>query len=319
MNKEICKLDINNLVATDGFHFSGSGLVNDIFKESGYVAPKNIRADELFYNSNNFSWPRALNNEYTFYKKFALTCRLVKTMLIRIPLNIIQKTFVYNKYLVLKGREVKLHQSTSVNRSLWSYLVSVYMVICRHSYNEDSFVKWLGLKYWWQIYSSKNLLLDNGIPRDKRIADWFFGINGSIGILVYRNPRIQYQQIAQVYKSTGKVTPSYDEFLSDLESQYQSINWILSSNYKFILISFDKLLNDINYRNQLEIYFKHMNILSEINYDFSESIKNNESLSSLSEKIVPSKKIIKAENVIRSWHELFERKSCDIIKATENK
>jgi hypothetical protein len=88
-----------------------------IFIESGYVAPKNIRADELFYNSNIFSWPRALNNECIFYKNFAFTCRLVRTVLIRIPLNIIQKTFVYNKYLVLKGREVKLHQSISVIRS----------------------------------------------------------------------------------------------------------------------------------------------------------------------------------------------------------
>ena len=313
MNKNIHTLDIDNLVATAGFHFSGSGLVNDIFIESGYVAPKNIRADELFYNSNNFSWPRALNNEYTYFEKIILAWRLVKTMFIRIPLNIIQKTPIYNKYLGLKGRGVKLHQSTSVNRSLWSYLVSFYMVTCRHTYNEDLFIKWLGLKYRWQIYSSKNLLIDKGIPRDKRIADWFFGINGSIGIFVYRNPRVQYQQIAQVYKSSGILTPSYDDFLSELESRYQSISWILSSNHNFILISFDKLLNDINYRNRLEVYFKQMNILSEINYDFSESIKNNESLSSLSEKIVPSKKSIKTEDIIRTYHELFENKLYDNI------
>jgi len=313
MNKNTHTLDIDNLVATAGFHFSGSGLVNDIFIESGYVAPKNIRADELFYNSNNFSWPRALNNEYTYFEKIILAWRLVKTMFIRIPLNIIQKTPIYNKYLGLKGRGVKLHQSTSVNRSLWSYLVSFYMVTCRHTYNEDLFIKWLGLKYRWQIYSSKNLLIDKGIPRDKRIADWFFGINGSIGIFVYRNPRVQYQQIAQVYKSSGILTPSYDDFLSELESRYQSISWILSSNHNFILISFDKLLNDINYRNRLEVYFKQMNILSEINYDFSESIKNNESLSSLSEKIVPSKKSIKTEDVIRSYHEFFENKLYDNI------
>ena len=313
MNKNTCTLDINNLVATDGFEFSGSSLVNDIFKESGYVVPKNIRADELFYNSNNFSWPRALNNEYTYVERFILVLRLFKTMFFRIPLNIIQKTPIYNKYLVLKGRGVKLHQPTSVNRSLWSYLVSVYMVICRHSYNENLFVKWLGLKYRWQILSSKNLLLDNGIPRDKRIADWFFGINGSIGILVYRDPRIQYQQIAQVYKSTGKPIPCYDDFLSGLQSQYQSISWILSSDYRIILISFDKLLNDINYRNRLEVYFKKMNMMSELNYDFRESVKNNKFLSSLSEKTVPSEKSIKTENVIRSYHELFEDKLCDSI------
>ena len=120
--------------------------------------------------------------------------------------------------------------------------------------------------------------------------------------------RIQFQQIDQVYKSTGKITPSYDDFLSELESQYQSINWILSSNHRIIHISFDKFLNDINYRNKLEVHFKQMNMISEMNYDFSESIKNNKFLSSLSEKIVPSKKSIKTEDIIRSYHESFENK-----------
>jgi hypothetical protein len=313
MNKKIYKFDINNLVAVDGFHFSGSSIVNDIFEESGYVVPKDIRADELFHSSNNFSWPRALDNEYTYFKRFILTWRLFRTMLLRIPVNIIQKTPIYNKYLVSKGRGERMHESTSVNRSLWSYLVSVYMIICRHNYNENSFVKWLGLKYRWQVNSNKNLLLDNGIPRDQRIADWFFGINGSMGIFVYRDPRIQFQQIDQVYKSTGKITPSYDDFLSELESQYQSINWILSSNHRIIHISFDKFLNDINYRNKLEVHFKQMNMISEMNYDFSESIKNNKFLSSLSEKIVPSKKSIKTEDIIRSYHESFENKLYDSI------
>ena len=313
MNKNTHTLDIDNLVATAGFHFSGSGLVNDIFIASGYLAPKNIRADEFFHNTNNFSWPRALDNEYGYSKKMILACRVVKTIVVRLPINIIQKTPIYNKYLSLKGRGVKLHQSTSVNRSLWPYLVSLYMIFSGHDYDERLFIKWLGLKYRWQIYSSNNLLLDNGIPRDKRIADWFFGINGSIGIFVYRSPRVQYQQMVQIYKITGRLPPSYDNFLNELESKYQSISWILDSNYKFIFISFDKLLNDIDYRNRLEVYFKQMNILSEINYDFSESIKNNESLSSLSEKIVPSKKSIKTEDIIRTYHELFENKLYDNI------
>ena len=62
------------------------------------------------------------------------------------------------------------------------------MVVGRHNYNADLFVKWLGLKYRWQISSGKNLLLDNGIPRDKTIADWFFRIKGALTIFVYRNP-----------------------------------------------------------------------------------------------------------------------------------
>jgi hypothetical protein len=313
LNKKTKMLGVNNLVAVDGFHFSGSSLLIDVLEESGYVVPKNIRADEFFVTSNNFSWPRALNNEYTSLEKFLLAWRLIKTISIRIPLNIIQRTPIYNKYLVLKGRAERLHQSTSVNRSLWSYLVSFYMVVGRHNYNEDLFVKWLGLKYRWQISSSKNLLLDNGIPRDKIIADWFYKIKGALSIFVYRNPRIQYQQIAYVYKSTGKIVPSYADFLSELESQYQAISWSLNSSHSPLMISFDKLLDDINYRNRLEGYFKQMNVLSEMKYDFSVSAKNNESLTSLSGKMVPSEEIIKKEDVIRVYHESFEDKLFESI------
>ena len=42
-------LTFENLVATDGFYFSGSSLINDIFKECGYIVPENVRADELLY------------------------------------------------------------------------------------------------------------------------------------------------------------------------------------------------------------------------------------------------------------------------------
>jgi hypothetical protein len=313
MNKDTRKLHVNNLIAVDGFHFSGSSLLIDVFEEAGYVVPKNIRADEFFVNNTNFSWPRVLNNEYTTSERFLLAWRLVKTMCIRFPLNIIQRTPIYDKYLVLKGRAERLHQSTCVNRSLWSYLVSFYMVVGRHNYNEDLFVKWLGLKYLWHISSNKNLLLDNGIPRDAIISDWFFNIKGSLTIFVYRNPRIQYQQIAYVYKSTGKSIPPYDNFLSELEAQYQSMSWSLNSSYRPIMISFDKFLNDIHYRNRLKMYFEQMNVLSAMNYDFSVSAKNNKLLSSLSEKMVPSKKSIEKENIIRRYHESFEDKLYESI------
>jgi hypothetical protein len=313
MIKKVTNINISNLVATDGFQFSGSGLVNDIFRESGYVVPKNIRADELFYNNNNFSWPRAINNEYNFIKRFKLILNLFKIISIRFPLNIIQKTPIYNKYLLLRGRGEVLHQPTSVNRSLWSYFVSIYMVICKYNYNRNLFLQWIVLKYWWELSDSKDILIDNGIPKDKKIADWLFNINNTIGIFVYRDPRVQYQQISQVFKSTGKTIPCYDEFLCGLESQYQSLDWIMSSEYRIILISFDKLLGDLDYRNKLEVYFKKMNIMNELNYDFSKSIKNNQFLSALSKKIAPNKNSINKEGLIQNYHDLFENKLYDII------
>ena len=59
MNKNVCKLNINNLVATDGFEFSGSGLVNDIFKESGYIVPKN---DDYFTEYSKINRLKIISN-----------------------------------------------------------------------------------------------------------------------------------------------------------------------------------------------------------------------------------------------------------------
>ena len=146
MHKRKC-LKITNLVATDGFHFSGSGLVNDIFRDAGYIVPENIRADELFSSSANFSWPKALNGDYDFSTRAKLFARLIKQVITRIPLNIMQKTPFYRRYLVMTGRGDKLHQSSSVNRSLWSYVVSIRMLFHRGAYDEATFTDWLYLKY----------------------------------------------------------------------------------------------------------------------------------------------------------------------------
>ena len=41
----------------------------------------------------------------------------------------------------------------------------------------------------------------------------------------------------------------------------------------------------MSYRNKIELYFKKNNILNEFNYDFNESIDNNNKISCLSECI----------------------------------
>ena len=313
-NKKNVRFDIKNVVATDGFEYSGSGIINDILKDADYVVSKNIRTDELFDNSKNFSWPRALDNKYTDKKRFILLLIIIKTILIRIPLNIIQRTPIYTKFLIFKGRNNQMNEPTSVNRSLWSYFVSIYMLIIRRKYNEDLFNKWLSLKYKWQTKSNKNLVLDNGIPKDKRIADWFFRLNGSIGIFVYRNPRIQYQQIVEVSKIRKRPLPSYGDFCSNLESQYQELKWILGSNYKILFISFDSLINDMSYRNKIESYFKQNNILNEFNYDFNKSIDNNKEISNLSKSINHDTKSIISERNINGYHKLFEESLFQILQ-----
>ena len=304
MHKRKCK-KINNIVATDGFHFSGSGLVNDIFKDAGYIVPENIRADELFSSSANFSWPKALNGDYDFSTRAKLFARLIKRVITRIPINIVQKTPFYRRYLVMTGRGDKLHQSSSVNRSLWSYVVSIRMLFHKGAYDEATFTDWLYLKYRWQINAGTDLLLDNGIPRNAEIAKWFFNFHGSMGIIVYRNPRVQYQQISQVYQSTGKVTPNYHDFLLELKSQYSSMNWLLDSGFNIIFVSFDQILNDEEYLNALQRYFQKKEIIAEIRYDFSRSFKNNQNLVQLSEKMIVSKNCMELEKQISDFHKTF--------------
>jgi hypothetical protein len=303
MYKKECK--ISNLIATDGFHFSGSGLINDVFKDAGYVIPKNIRADELFNNPTNFSWPKAVNREYDLWTRAKLFVYLVKQVIIRIPLNILQKTPFYRHYLFRTGRGEELHQSSSVNRSLWSYVVSIRMLFHRGLYDEAMFNDWLYLKYRGHINGGSDLLLDNGIPKNLEIARWFFNISRSMGIIVYRNPRVQYQQIIQVYRSTGKTPPNYYDFLLGLSSQYSSMGWLLDSNFNIIFVSFDQLLNDKAYRDELLTYFKSKNIVSEIKYDFSRSYKNNLDLIHFSEEMVIDQSCMKLEMQVLNFHKTF--------------
>lgn len=74
------------------------------------------------------------------------------------------------------------------------------------------------------------------------------------------------------------------------------------------MISFDKLLHDISYRNRLQRYFKKMGVLNEMKYDFSESKENNESLVVLAEKMGLCEESVLKEDAIRVYHELFEDK-----------
>lgn len=307
------KHEFKNLVAVDGFHFSGSSILNDILKESGYVVPKDIRADEFLEIDNNLSWPKLINEGYTSSEKLKLVFRILKTILFRIPVNIIQKTPIYNHYLLFKGRADPFHQSTSVNRSIWSYIVSIYILSFKTNHAENLFIDWLELKYKWAITNNKNLLLDNGIPKHQAVAKLFFQIDKALGIFVYRDPRPQYQQILEVYKLTGKNIPSYEDFLEDLKMQYLSVSWFLNSKHKVLFISFDKFLNESEFRKIIIEYFQKEGVVQEISYDFTLSQRNNSKLMLLSKDNNPGIKEINLEAEIFQFHELFEKKLYDTV------
>jgi len=318
MNESSSKIKKKKIIATTGFHFSGSGLINDILIDSGCVAPKNIRADELFYNVNSFSWPRALNNEYTLGKRTVAIFKIIKILAFRIPFNILQKTILYERYLNYKGRGEILHRSTSVNRNIWSYLLSLYLLVFKRSYDEYLFSRWFQLKYKKELKGDSNMLLDKAVPNDKKIAEWFFKHHVSLGIAVYRDPRIQYQQIKEYYKLVGLDEPNYYDFLIQLETKYESLNSALNSNVKFIPVSFDKLIGDKEYRKKLEDFFHCNDIVKSIIYDFNKTIHNNEALHLLSKKISPNTLSLNKEKGIYKKHILFEKTFNEIVSKTYN-
>jgi hypothetical protein len=82
---------------------------------------------------------------------------------------------------------------------------------------------------------------------------------------------------------------------------------MLKSGNKPLMISFDKLLGDQLYRHCIEDYFQEMGILSEIDYDFSESIRNNDELTSLASKMHFSDDNLNLENNVLSFHRIFEK------------
>tara|TARA_B100001057_G_C22871553_1_gene959226 strand:+ start:15067 stop:16011 length:945 start_codon:yes stop_codon:yes gene_type:complete len=305
--------DDYKLIAVDGFHFSGSGLLVDILNNEGCYLPRNIRLDEFTDNEDNFSWPKATTFGYTKRERINVTLKLVKNIFKRIPLNIIQKTPIYRYYLHKKGRSLQMHESASVNRSIWSYLISIHMLILKNNFNETSFKKWFHLKYYWPFLFNRNIILDNGIPREKNLANWFFGLGGAIGIYVYREPRIQYQQILQVYNSRGMKPISYITFLNNLEAQYNSINWMLDQKYNVLFISFDKFLEKTKYYEKLKRYFCLQNICKDFNYDFVASFDNNITLTKLSRQMQIYGTAQSKELLLKGFQNKFEKHLNKII------
>lgn len=302
------------VIGIDGFSFSGSGLVIDILRHNGCVLIRNIRLDEFVDSKDNFSWPIAIRYGYKSSERSRIILDLLKRILIRIPLNLIQKTILYNFYLRRVGRGIEMHEPGSVNRSVLSYFLSIYMLLFKKSYDEGEFKKWFYYKYYFQFKYNKNLLLDNGIPRDKKIAKWFFNLSGSMGIYVYREPRIQYQQIVQVYSARGMVCQSYLEFLKILQVQYNSINWMLKKNHDILFISFDQLILKSEYYKILKNHLQRKGICKKMIYDLQPSKRNNALLTKLAKKIEVDNESKSIELIISKYHSNFQKHFNKMIK-----
>ncbi len=302
----------NNVITTDGFSFSGSGLFNDVLSSSGCVVPKNLRADEFLYKKNAFSWPYLIENQIKFRTRLKIAFNLLEAIARRIPLNIVQSTFMYERYLLLRGRGIRIHEPTSINRSLWAYIVNLIIILFSKKFNSDVFYKWMALKYFWCLTSAakKNLLLDNGIPRHKSLVTWLYSSPNTYGFFVYRNPQLQFQQICEYYKNTGRYKPTYDRFLQTVLAQYSEIEWMIESQYPIVFISCDKLMCCEEYRQKLFGFLKKNDIVHNVGYDFTESIKNNNVLKS---KVIELKKTSctdELEKKIYEYHKKFENNFC---------
>jgi hypothetical protein len=299
--------DFEHIVLTDGFWFSGSGLINDMFLSSGFTAPKHIRLEELLSVNKQFSWPNAICGEYTFFSRFKLCVFLVSKVMSRMPINLLQHTFVYRWYLKRRGRTNKLHEPTSVNRSIWSLLINLYYTVFVPTFNEASFFIWLDLKFRFFSAPQCKLLLDNGIPRNHQLIKWLFKCENVTGFFVYRDPRLQFAQITEYCRLTGKQAPEYSEFLNMLLGQYHQVLGCLKMGQQIFMISCDNILDNAEYRKRFENYLRSKKILNSFEYDFEHSIKNNSALKQLVQELTFGTKSIAKETEVISYHTLFEK------------
>jgi hypothetical protein len=303
--KKFCEFE--HIVLTDGFWFSGSGLVNDMFGSSGFTTPKHIRLEEFLSLNKQFSWPDAICGRYTLFPRFKLFQSLVFKIISRVPINLLQLTFIYRSYLKRRGRTNKLHEPTSINRSLWSLLVNLYYTVFVSTFNEVTFFIWLDLKFRFFNAPQCKLLLDNGIPRNHQLIKWLFKYENITGFYVYRDPRLQFAQITEYCRLTGKQAPGYLEFLNTLLGQYHQVMDCLKIERRILMISCDNILDNAKYRKRLENYLRSKKILNSFEYDFEYSIKNNLALKQLVRDLTFDTESLAKEREVINYHKLFEK------------
>lgn len=291
-------------IATDGFQFSGSGLINDFLISSGAYCPSDIRMDELLNHNNNFSWQFAINNKYSFNKKLNVFLKLVFIILKRIPINFFQRTFLYKLYLKKRGRINLLNEPNSVNRSIKSYILSIKLLFFIKDYNFSVFKNWFYDKYNIKSIDNKVFILDNGIPYDEKLFDWLDQL-GTFFIVVYRDPLIQYCQILDNNLSRGLIVPSYEEFLQNLINQYTQLTSNKCIFDKLLPVSFDLFLNNYSYRLKFTNMISEISMLTNFNYNFEDSVSNNLLLIDKSRFFAISENARLLENSIDHFHNLF--------------
>lgn len=300
-------LDFEQVVLTDGFWFSGSGLLNDMFASSGFIVPKNIRLEEFNSSDGQFSWPHAIRGNYIFITRFKLLAFISLKILKRLPINFLQQTILYKNYLVRRKRNNKLHEPTSVNRSVWSLVVNLLFTAFVRRFNEKSFFIWLNLKFRFFSGQNKRILLDNGIPQDHQLLRWLFRSDNVTGFFVYRNPRLQFAQISEYRRVTGQESLGYSEFLEILLRQYKNVSKILELKCRIYMVSCDQILDDPDYRERFENQLRAHRILDSFRYDFELSARNNEGLKILNDSRSYSKESLRKEKEVIGFHRLFEK------------
>lgn len=303
------------IITTDGFGFSGSGLLNDMIVLHKFYVPRNLRLDEFLRRDKTLSWPVVIDESPTVIMRLRLILFILLSMGLRFPINLIQRTFLYPHYLKLRGRTNVMHEPTSVNRSTWSHCVNGFSVMFFRSFDQRCFWKWFYSKFLFCfLKQNQGLLLDNGIPRDKRLLSWLYGRENTFGFYVYRSPRLQYQQIKNYYNSTGRSEPSYREFLNGLISQYEDVVWLTQADYPVIFLSCDLLLSSPSYQDLFYDYLLSKGITLDARYDVTMSARNNEALKlEIVGMSVPPSVIALEEKVDEFHHSFIEhfKSSCE--------
>jgi len=275
------------IIITVGFSYSGSGLVNDWLLSNGFEYPSKSKILEFKSSTSHFSWVDYYNGTYTNKITYVKTkIRLIKSIVFIFVKNLLKRSILYRLYLGIKySREYLVFHLNSIHkrhgiRGEFSSLIANYQFGKKLKSTDANFDEWFNSRF---IIDEKPLRLfyDKGAPSDIKILRKL-NFKPIKGIIVYRDPIIMFtqQDIANSLNTTI-YSKDNDERFKLLISTYKHYLHLMENNDFFIPISFDTFLYSADYRADLKKLLNISSSYSKYEYDFSESIKNDNYLKKL--------------------------------------
>jgi len=272
-----------------GFGYSGTGAIIDwLLSDNSFHINKNNRLIELNPNRYGYEISKFLNGKYNNKSinliRFKLFFR-IPLMLLYIPLKGISEKLISKFY-----PKLLFHKSHSIDNSLRTLIVNfIFSFRFYPIFLKADFEKWFLIKNKIKSNDKIKIIFDQAIPYDREVFNLIK--SKSISILVYRNPINIIKQRVLVEQKTLDIIlkgPNYkkdlnllsiDKYYNEIESMLSTLKLYHSlamNEISVIPINFDNFISNGNFQKR---FAKLIGINP--NYDFNESIINNQRLNSI--------------------------------------